>query len=134
MTMALAAVVRDEFSAPFFDAAARGVLMLRYSPSSGEWSEPSAVLCAVTQADDLEWREASGTGTIVSWTVKPGRSRDGDVTPDVTIALVETTEGPWLSMWLAEADPAALVVGAPVRIGFDRSTEDSEWLPIGQVA
>jgi uncharacterized protein len=34
--MALAPVVRDDFSAPFFDASAEGRLLLRYSPSSGE--------------------------------------------------------------------------------------------------
>lgn len=131
--MALASVVRDDFSAPFFDAAARGILLLRHSPSSGEWSEPSAVLCAVTQADDLEWREAAGTGAIVSWTVKPGRSRDGETAPDVVLALVETTEGPWLSLWLPDADQARLAVGAPVRIDFVQPNAESEHLPVASL-
>ncbi len=132
--MSLASVVRDDFSAPFFDAAARGVLLLRYSPSSREWSEPSAVRCAVTQADDLEWREASGVGSLVSWTITPGRSRDGVTTPDAVIGIVETAEGAWLSLWLPEVDPAALAVGAPVRIGFDRPAEESEFLPVAHLA
>ena len=46
--MTLHPLVRDDFSAPFFDAAARGELLLRYSPSSGEWSDSPSVrqLCS----------------------------------------------------------------------------------------
>lgn len=119
-----AAVVRDEFSAPFFDAAAEGRLLLRYSPSSGEWSEPAALVCAVTQAADLEWREASGRGELVSWTVKPGRP---------AIGIVELEEGPWLTLLLPGADPATLAVGTPVRVEFVRP-EGSECLPVGRVS
>lgn len=131
--MALAPVVRDDFSAPFFEATAQGRLLLRYSPSSGEWSEPAARFCSVTQADDLEWREASGSGTLVSWTIKPGRTRDGATTPDVVIGIVETDEGPWLSLWLPDADQARLAVGAGVRVGFVQP-EGSEHLPVGYLA
>lgn len=125
-----APVVRDAFSAPFFDAAAEGRLLLRYSPSSGEWSEPSAVVCSVTQADDLEWREASGHGRLVTWTVKPGRSRDGRPAEDAVIGIVETDEGPWLTLLLPDADPGALAVGTPVRVAFARP-EGGEDVPVG---
>lgn len=130
--MALSAVVRDDFSAPFFDAAARGALLLRYSPSSGEWSEPAALFCSVTQANDLEWREAVGTGSIVSWTIKPGRTRDDVTTPDQVIVIVETEEGPWLSLWLPDADTARLAVGVPVQIIFQQPTAESEYLPVAR--
>jgi len=128
--MTLAPVVRDDFSAPFFDASAEGRLLLRYSPSSGEWSEPAARVCSVTQAADLEWREASGSGHLVSWTVKPGRPRDGQAAEDVVIGIVETDEGPWLTLVLPDADPATLAVGARVSVGFVRP-EGSESLPVG---
>lgn len=117
-----APVVRDEFSAPFFDAAAQGRLLLRYSPGSGEWSEPAALVCSVTQAADLEWRAASGRGELVSWTVKGDR----------VIGIVELAEGPWLTLLLPGADPATLAVGAPVRVEFVQP-EGSEFLPVGRV-
>jgi len=128
--MALAPVVRDDYSAPFFDASAEGRLLLRYSPSSGEWSEPAARVCSVTQAADLEWRQASGSGHLVSWTVKPGRSRDGQPAEDTVIGIVETDEGPWLTLVLPDADPATLEVGVRVTIDFVRP-EGSEFLPVG---
>lgn len=131
--MALAPVVRDDFSAPFFEATREGRLLLRYSPSSGEWSEPAARFCSVSQAADLEWREASGRGELVSWTVKPGRTKDGVTTPDVVIGIVETEEGPWLSLWLPEVEQGRLKVGARVTIDFVQP-EGSEHLPVARLA
>lgn len=131
--MALAPVVRDDFSAPFFDGTAQGRLLLRFSPSSGEWSEPAARFCAVTQADDLEWRESSGRGHLVSWTIKPGRTRDGVTSPDTVIGIVELDEGPWLSLWLPEVDQSALVVGAAVTVEFTQP-EGSEHLPVAALS
>jgi len=131
--MSLAPVVRDDFSAPFFDATAEGRLLLRWSPSSGEWSDPAARFCSVTQADDLEWREASGRGHLVSWTVKPGRPKDGEPAPETVIGIVETAEGPWLTLLLPDVDRSRLAVGATVRVGFVQP-EGSEWLPVGRLS
>lgn len=128
--MSLAPVVRDDFSAPFFEASAEGRLLLRYSLSSGEWSEPAARFCSLTQADDLEWREASGRGALVSWTVKPGRPVDDRPAADAVIGVVETEEGPWLTLLLPDADVALLRVGAPVEVAFVQP-EGSEHLPVG---
>jgi uncharacterized OB-fold protein len=130
--MTLTPVVRDEHSAPFFDGAAEGTLMLRYSPGSGEWSEPAALVCSVSQARDLEWRAASGTGELVSWTIKPGRRRDGEVTPDVVIGIVELAEGPWLTLRLVDAEGPELRVGLPVSVDFVRP-EGGEPMPVGRV-
>jgi uncharacterized protein len=128
-----APVVRDDFSAPFFDATAEGRLLLRFSPSSGEWSEPAARFCSVTQAADLEWREASGRGRLVSWTVKPGRARDDQPAVDSVIGIVELEEGPWLTLLLPDADPSLLGVGTPVTVAFVQP-EGSEHLPVGSVS
>lgn len=133
--MALATVVRDEYSAPFFEAAAEDRLLLRYSPSSGEWSDPDSRICSVSQADDLEWRESSRTGHLVSWTVKPGRTREGVTTPDVVLGIVEMGEGPWLSLWFPEVDQGQLAVGRTVHIAFMHPAEgvEGESLPVGQL-
>jgi uncharacterized OB-fold protein len=130
--MTLQPVVRDDFSAPFFDAAAEGRLLLRYSPTSGEWSEPSAVVCSVTQSGDLEWREASGRGSLVTWTVKPGRSTPEREAEPWVIGIVELEEGPWLTLALPGADPSLLAVGTPVAVEFVQP-DGSEHLPVGRL-
>ena len=128
--MGLATVVRDEESAPFFEAAAKGRLLLRYSPSSQEWSDPAAQFCSVTQAADLQWKEASGHGVLVSWTVKPGRVRDHTTTPDVVIGLVELEEGPWMSMWFPNGDSTRMSASASVKVEFF-TPEEGEAQPVG---
>jgi uncharacterized protein len=131
--MSLHPLVRDAFSAPFFDAAARGELLLRFSPSSGEWSEPAALVCSVSQAQDLEWRAATGQGRLVSWTVKPGRAKDDKPAVDTVIGIVETDEGPWLTLQLPDADRAQLRAGAAVHVEFVQP-EGGEHVPIGRLA
>lgn len=130
--MSLTPVVRDDYSAPFFDGAARGELMLRYSPSSGEWSEPAALVCSATRADDLQWRPAQGRGTLVSWTVIPGRARDGQPAVATVVGIVEMVEGPWLTLRLDRADGARLRAGLPVRVDFVRP-EGGEAMPVGKL-
>ncbi|MFV0459260.1 MAG: Zn-ribbon domain-containing OB-fold protein [Actinomycetales bacterium] len=123
-------VIRDDFSAEFFDAAAQGSLLLRWSPSSGLWSEPAAVVCAHTQAADLEWKPASGRGHIVSWTAKANRS---DPENPTVIAMVETDEGPWLPLWMPDLAPADVRPLARVRIDFVQPTDTSEFLPVARL-
>lgn len=129
----LAPVVRDDFSAPFFEASAEGRLLLRWSPSSDAWSEPAARFCSVTQAADLEWRESTGAGRLVTWTVKPGRAKDDQPAVATVIGIVELDEGPWLSLLLPQADAADLAVDAAVRVAWSQP-EGSEVLPVGLLA
>lgn len=133
MPHSLKPVVRDDHSAPFFEAAAEGRLLLRFSPSSGEWSEPAARFCSVSQADDLEWREASGAGSLVSWTVKPGRATEDRPAVPTVIGIVELEEGPWLPLQLPDVDPADLSVGRGVRVEWVQP-EGSEHLPVAVLA
>lgn len=126
-------VVRDDFSAPFFDGAARGELMLRFSPGSGLWSEPAARLCSATRAADLEWRPASGRGHLVSWTVVPGRSKEGAPPPSTVVGVVETAEGPWLTLrLLGFGAEDGLAAGTRVRVDFVPHDGEGEHLPVGR--
>lgn len=130
--MTISPVVRDDYSAPFFDAAARGELMLRYSPSRGTWSPPEARVCVTTHATDLEWRTASGRGTLVSWTTIPGRSRNGESAPDTVVGIVETVEGPWLTLRIANADEMSPTVNQAVQVEFV-CPENSEAVPVARL-
>jgi uncharacterized protein len=103
-------VERDDASAEFFDAAARGELVL---PGVGP---------------------VSGAATLVSWVVvhrAPLPALAGAV-PYVS-AVVELAEGPWLLVRLVDADPSALRVGAALVARYVRSGTDDqpgETLPV----
>ncbi len=61
--------VPDEISAPFFDGARQGKLMLQHCTACGQWSFPVRERCPHCFAARLEWRAASGRGTLYTFAV-----------------------------------------------------------------
>ena len=113
-------VERDEASAAFFDAAGEGRLVIRRCTTCGHLYPPHQTTCP--DGGPLEWVEAAGTATLVTWSVDHGAG----ISPELTsatgdgevIAIVELAEGPWLHTAVPGVDPAALVAGMPMRVGF----------------
>ena len=61
--------VPDEVSAPFFDGARDDKLMLQHCTSCGGWSFPVRERCPHCFAATLEWRPASGRGTLYTFAI-----------------------------------------------------------------
>ena len=61
--------VKTPVSAPFWDALAEHKIRIQYSPSSEEYVFYPRILAPRTLADDLEWREISGAGTLYTFTI-----------------------------------------------------------------
>lgn len=61
--------VPDEISAPFYDGAADGKLMLQHCVACGGWSFPVRERCPHCFAAPLQWRAASGHGTLYTFAV-----------------------------------------------------------------
>ncbi len=61
--------VPDEISAPFFDGARQGRLMLQHCTACDGWSFPVRERCPHCFAAALEWRAASGRGTLYTFAV-----------------------------------------------------------------
>jgi len=61
--------VPDEISAPFFDGARQGKLMLQCCAACGRWSFPVRERCPHCFAARLEWKPASGKGTLYTYTI-----------------------------------------------------------------
>ncbi|GAA4672714.1 Zn-ribbon domain-containing OB-fold protein [Gordonia humi] len=110
----LPAVVRDEAGAAFFDAAARGELLVKKGPG-GVVLGPEVRTCPVTGSGELDAVSASGRATLVSWATVHRAPLPilADAVPYVT-ALVELDEGPWLLVRLIDVDTADLRVGLPL--------------------
>ncbi len=114
---AFPAVARDEASAEFFAAAARGELLMQRCPASGDVLGPQARTCPSCGSADLDPVVVSGRGTLVSWAVvhqAPVPSLAAAV-PYLT-AVVELAEGPWLLARLAGVggDDPELRAGLPL--------------------
>ena len=61
--------VTDEISAPFFNGAREGKLMLQHCSGCDRWSFPVRERCPHCLAAKLEWRQASGRGTLYTFTI-----------------------------------------------------------------
>ena len=82
-------------------------------------------LCPHCGGTRLEWRPASGRGTLYSYTVArraPIPSFEGDV--PYVIAIVELEEGPHFTSNVVGIPPDALRVGMPLRAAFDAVTPE----------
>jgi uncharacterized OB-fold protein len=115
-------IERDDASAAFFDAAARGVLLLRRCPGCGAVYAPNRQRCR--DRDDLEWAEASGEGVLVTWAVDHQDPLDPSLAgPDghtSVFGFVELAEGPWLQVPIVDTDPVELRAGLPMVVRFLR--------------
>jgi uncharacterized OB-fold protein len=111
---------RDDHSAPYFDAARQGRLVVRRCPACGRLFPPYQHQCP--DGDALDWHPVAGTATLVTWAVDDGATTapeladaagDGEV-----IAIVELDEGLWLHAALPGVDRDALVTGMPLHVEF----------------
>ncbi|MDF1604693.1 OB-fold domain-containing protein [Nocardioides sp. YIM 152315] len=105
-------------SQPFWAALREHRIRIQYSPSSDTWVFYPRTLAPGTLADDLEWRDISGAGTLYTFTVaeRPTAPPWADSVPQL-LAVVEWDEGPRLSTELVDVDPADIRIGmrlAPV--------------------
>jgi uncharacterized protein len=118
-------VTRDEYSAPFFDGAREGTLLVRRC-ENGHYMAPTqgyngpAIRCYVCQSDAIDWAPVAGTGELVSWTVVHLRGDE----PSTRIAgIVELDEGPWVKGLIDVPNDDELSAGTRVRVHFVDSAD-----------
>jgi uncharacterized protein len=112
----------------FWSATAAGRLLLPRCRACGTTVWYPRGLCPACGATDPDWVEASGRGTIYSFTViHRGEGAYREAGPYV-VAYVELDEGPRMLTNVIDADPASLRVGQPVRVVF-HDTDAGNALP-----
>lgn len=115
-------IMRDDASAPFFDAAAEGRLVIRECPN-GHLSAPQTSTCPRCASTALTWHEASRRATLASYSIIHRRGAS-----DLPVAIVALDEGPWIRMQLQEVVAENLRVGLPVEVRF-ATPEGGEPIP-----
>jgi uncharacterized protein len=118
MTMAdrkLPAPQANPETQPYWDACAAGKLLVKRCRACGEHHYYPRALCPFCFSDDTEWREASGAGTIYSYSVM----RRAPV--PYAIAYVELAEGPRMMTNIVDCDLDAIEIGQQVRLVFKPS-------------
>lgn len=105
--------------ADYQDFLRQGKFMLQRGRSSKRYHFYPRVIEPGTGADDLEWVEASGSGTVYSTTLV--RSRPPAEPHNVV--LVELDEGPRMMSRVEGLEPGEVVIGMRVRARIIRNEE-----------
>ena len=102
-------------SAPYWNALRQHRIEIQYSPSLGRYVFYPRTLAPGTLADDLEWREINGAGTLFTFTVaeRPTGPPWADALPQL-LAVVQWDVGPRVSTELVEVEPDRIHIGMRV--------------------
>jgi uncharacterized OB-fold protein len=112
--------VPDEISAPFFDGARLGRLMLQHCPACDRWSFPVRERCPHCLASGLEWRQASGRGSLYTFTIMHQVMNPGFASGvPYNITQIDLDEGVRMTANIVGIANDALRIGMPLLVVFD---------------
>jgi uncharacterized OB-fold protein len=133
--------VIDEDSAPFWQAARRGELVMQGCANCGRLRFPPRPMCPYCQSVDVTWSPMSGRGTVWSFVVPhpPLLPAYAEQAP-YNVVVVALDEDPTLRLvgnLVTSADGAInelldITIGAPVRVVFTEVSDDvslPRWAP-----
>jgi uncharacterized OB-fold protein len=102
-------------SSPFWDGLRAHRIMVQYSPSSGQYVFYPRTLAPGTLADDLEWREIDGAGTVYTFTIarRPTGPPWAQAVPQLP-AVVQWDVGPRFSTELVDVEAGDVRIGMRV--------------------
>ena len=108
---------------PFYDACARGNLVLQRCQNCDHVLFYPRTHCDACQSEKLVWEAASGAGTIASYTVVR-RGVSADFEAPYVIVLIDLAEGPRMMSQIVDTDTDSLAVGLSVKVDFAAWSED----------
>jgi uncharacterized OB-fold protein len=114
----------DNVSAPYWQAAAEGRLLIQQCPKCGHRQWYPRALCTVCTADP-EWLECSGRGTVHTFTVvrQNGARPFRDELP-YPVGMIELEEGPMIMGGITDCDADDVRIGMPVEVHFMKAADD----------
>lgn len=115
----------DPSSRPFWEAAKAHRLVIQRCGDCGAYIFYPRATCTTCGSDRLEWTEASGEGSVYSYTIsyRPAGAGFKDDVPYV-VAVIELKEGPRLLSNIVTEDVESVTIGQAVRVVFDDVTDE----------
>ncbi|MCX4533430.1 Zn-ribbon domain-containing OB-fold protein [Streptomyces sp. NBC_00841] len=120
----------DDFTRPYWDAAAEGNLLLRRCRACGAAHHYPREFCPTCWSEDVDWERASGRATLYTWSVV----HRNDLPPfgsrvPYTAAVVDLAEGPRMMTEIVDCEESALAIGMELHVAF-RQEEGCEAVPV----
>ncbi|HMA72093.1 MAG TPA: Zn-ribbon domain-containing OB-fold protein [Xanthobacteraceae bacterium] len=117
------APVPCNFTKPFWDAARECKLLLQYDPDAGKYQFYPRPISIFSGRRNLEWREASGKGTIYTYTVSYKAPPPFKGVSPFIVVTVELSEGVRVMTNLINCPPDQVKIGMPVRLAWVKAGE-----------
>lgn len=118
----MANIAPDVWTAPFWEAASEHRLTAPKCTNCGEFRMPPAPFCWNCRAQDVEWIELSGRGTVFTFVIvrKPLIPQLASTIPNVVVVVdLEGAPGCRLVGNLLQIEPEAVEIGLPVVVAWD---------------
>ncbi|MQY38000.1 hypothetical protein SRB17_60080 [Streptomyces sp. RB17] len=109
----------DAFTRPYWEAAARGRLLVRRCGACGQAHHYPREFCPHCWSEEVTWEEASGRAVLYTWSTVHRNDLPPfcDRTP-YAAAVVDLAEGPRMMTQVVECAEAELRAGLPLRVTF----------------
>lgn len=107
----------------FWDAANENRLLLQYCKDSGKYQWFPRSGSVHTGKRNLEWREASGRGTVYSWTLSVAPWPGHEDRVPYLCAYVELEEGVRILANLLNVNGGDVRIGMPVKLVWERLSD-----------
>lgn len=112
--------VVQPWARPFWDAARERRLVLQHCNRCDKPIHYPRIACPRCGGDDLSWKQASGRGTIYSYTVVRANAPSAFVADmPYVVAVVRLAEGVQMLTNIVECAPDALGCDQPVEVTFE---------------
>jgi uncharacterized OB-fold protein len=130
MTGDLPAPVVNADSRPYWEGARQGKLLLQRCGDCGTLRFFPRYLCTACGSDRTEWAEASGRGTVHSFTiVHRAAFPEFQARTPYVVALVDLEEGPRMMTNIVGDDALAVSIGDAVVVEFEARGTDGAKVP-----
>ena len=116
--------VVQPWARPFWEAAREGRLVLQHCDDCGKPIHYPRVACPHCGSVRIDWREASGRGTVYSYTVVVSNAPSAFIADmPYVVAIIELDEGVRMLSNLINYEPEALRCDMPVEVVFERQND-----------
>lgn len=120
MTGDLPAPVVNADSAPYWEGARQGKLLLQRCRDCGTLRFFPRYLCTACGSERTEWAEASGRGTVHSFTiVHRAAFPEFQARTPYVVALIDLEEGPRMMTNIVGGDALDVAIGDAVVVAFE---------------
>jgi hypothetical protein len=110
----------SDLTRPYWGGTAQGRLLLQHCAACGKPRHYPRWICDACHAFEAVWKEASGRGSVHSWTVAHHAFHPAFVGElPYTLVVVDLEEGVRALGRYAEPSGAGLRLGMPVRVTFE---------------